>query len=589
MKFFPNSDELRQHIDYYWIISDAQDLFQQSKFIYAYPGVNPEMTIVLDGHYSYKYQGKIIQSEKSQLFSFIYNELVFNPSSLKSFIIVHFKARALSSLLPFVRNNSSELMQNSICNVEDIYGKSFHKLVNQLKQLPTNKMVEVLDDFFLQKYQTGKGGFIAEITNDLKGDNSLAAIKSRTNYSNSTLERHFKGGRGRNYYLINSFKIIILILLCSIYACSSGVTTNPSKEKATATFQQLLEEALADSYDFPIGISMSVIAPDLDIDWSGATGYDHPDKDRELTADQPFRIASITKTYVATAILKLHEQGNLSIDEPIEKYISEEHLNILRAGGYAPDSILLRHCLNHTSGLYDYAGSREGYGSYAELVKRNSQRRWTRTEQLQMAMEVGNRVGDPGELYDYSDTGYILLGEIVELMADSTLGYGLRSILNFEKLDLPSTWLEIIEPTPPDLPRVVYRDFQDLDITNFDASIDLYGGGGIVSTTHDVAKFYHAIFNQEIYDKAETLELMLEKPVYTGIAERPHYDYRQGLWAFEIYGEKGYIHNGIWGTSAIHIPAYNCSIAVNFTRGHYDRILKKTILVIKNLHEREDL
>jgi len=382
--------------------------------------------------------------------------------------------------------------------------------------------------------------------------------------------------------------IFISILIFCCFSCSKNVDTNPSQEDAEATFQKLLEECIYSSFESVPGVSMTVKAPDLGIDWTGASGFDSKDEESKLGTQQPFRIASVTKTFVATAILRLHEMGKLSIEDPLEKYISQEHIQLLKYGGYAPDSITLRHCLNHTSGLYDYA---LGGGAFLELAAKDAKKRWTRTEQIKLAMESGSRNGSPGERYSYGDTGYVLLGEIIEVVTDSTLAWGLRDLLGFDKLGMNHTWLETLEPAPNGLKAEVHRYLRGVNYTDWDPSVDLYGGGGLVSITDDLTTFFESLFNHKIFDKKKTLELMLEKPVYADSyvpdEDDRFKDYRQGLWEINIYGKKGYMHNGIWGTQLLHIPEMNCTIAINYTHGQRNRLMKKAVLVVNNLWKKK--
>lgn len=76
----------------------------------------------------------------------------------------------------------------------------------------------------------------------------------------------------------------------------------------------------------------------------------------------------------------LHENGTLSIDDPTSKHISESHFNILSIGGYDPNKILIKHCFNHTSGLFDFAVAND---MYLNIAFKNSKKRWTKTEQLE--------------------------------------------------------------------------------------------------------------------------------------------------------------------------------------------------------------
>lgn len=383
------------------------------------------------------------------------------------------------------------------------------------------------------------------------------------------------------------FYFQLFILLLYGQSCSHNVATNPAIENAAATFQQLLHESVYASYEQVPGVSMSIIAPTLNLHWTGASGFDSVVKDRKMGADQPFRIASITKTYVAAAILRLHEKQQLSIDDRIAPYLSEAHRQLLQDAGYPLDSISIRHCLNHTSGLFDYA---LGGSTYIDMILKNPQKRWSRSDQLRLAMETGKPTGAVGEKYSYGDTGYILLGEVIESMVDSSLAYGLRDLLHFDALNLRSTWLETLEAPPRGLPDFVHRYLKGNDATEWDASVDLYGGGGLVSTTDNLATFIHSLFNNQVFSEPATLDLMLEKVVYADAynpeKNKRHEDYLQGIQVVKVYGEKAYLHNGIWGCVMLHIPAYHCSIAINVTKGNWNRLMKKVILVVKNLSEK---
>ncbi len=381
-------------------------------------------------------------------------------------------------------------------------------------------------------------------------------------------------------------KAIFVALLCFLISCQNQVSTNPSADQIENTFQALLQEALDASFGANPGVSMSIISPKLNSNWAGVQGFDSIAEDNELHIDQPFRIASITKIFVAVAILRLHEMGQLSVDDPISQHILPSSKKILLGDKYDPEKIKIRHCLNHTSGLYDYA---MGDRTYGDKILANPDKRWTRQEQLEAAMAWGEKIGEPGDQYDYCDTGYILLGEIIEKFFDNDLANGLRSLLKFESLNLDRTWLESLEAPPSQMPDPVHCYFSRNDATNFDASIDLYGGGGLMSTCPNLTTFFHALFNHQIFDKRETLELMLTKnefpESYNAEEEEGFKDYRYGVWEIDIYGEKAYMHGGLWGTLLLHIPKSNSTFAVNSTKGRDERLLKKAILTIKNLKE----
>ena len=119
-------------------------------------------------------------------------------------------------------------------------------------------------------------------------------------------------------------------------------------------------------------------------------------------------------------------------------------VDAIERDGYDATAITLRHLLQHTSGLYDYASDVD----FQVQVLGEPSRRWTREEQVRLAMLEGDPLGEPGEVYAYSDTGYVLLGDVIERATGGTLGAAYRDLLRFDVLGLDSTWLEQVEPEP---------------------------------------------------------------------------------------------------------------------------------------------
>ncbi len=367
-------------------------------------------------------------------------------------------------------------------------------------------------------------------------------------------------------------------------SCKGKIDLNIQDDGANATFLALMENELNDRHSNLDGIALDVVSEEKDVAWNGVVGFDSKKKTDKLHIDQPFRIASVTKTFVAASILRLHEMDSLSIDEPIDNYISEQHKKILLSDGYKPNEIRIRHCLNHTSGLYDYA---MGGSPYVGIVKQNPKKRWTRTDQLEFAVQHGDKLGYPGEKYAYSDTGYILLGEIIETFHNGDLAKGIRELVGFENLNMYSTWLETLEEKPDNMRKQVGRYLQNVDALEIDPSTDLYGGGGLVSTVMDLRKFMHGLFNGKVFQNDSTLDLMLEKPnydpTYDTKADRRFKDYRHGLWRISLMGKDAYIHSGLWGIHLIHQPHSNSTLAVNYTRGFNDALVKRCFMAINEI------
>ena len=202
-----------------------------------------------------------------------------------------------------------------------------------------------------------------------------------------------------------SNKSWLLLLVFFLDSCGGSVDTSLKKANYDTIFSSLLQECLDHSFDSVPGVTMTIKSPLLEEIWSGSAGYSDQEKSIPTMVSHPFRIESVTKTFVAAAILRLHEKDSLSIEDPIAMHIGEPFISVLKSDGYRPEEILIKHCLNHTSGIHDYA---QGSGNYLKEMIRDPKRRWTRMDQLEVAMQWGDKLGEAGEQTTYSDTGYIL-------------------------------------------------------------------------------------------------------------------------------------------------------------------------------------
>ncbi len=357
----------------------------------------------------------------------------------------------------------------------------------------------------------------------------------------------------------HAFLVLFSMLLSSCDVPSSQLDDNLALERS---LQSVIDAAVESDNSIP-GAIVHVEAPRIGFSWGGASGVVDQESRNTLSAEHPVRLGSQTKTFVAAATLRLWEQGLLDLDAPISEYLEETYLETLHVDGYDTDRITIRHLLTHTSGLFDYAITDE----YLQRVFNEPQKRWTRLGQLQGAIEWGEPYGEPGEIFAYSDTGYILLGEIVEETVSQSLGQALRELLEFERLSIRSTWQESIESRPDDALDRAHQYVGEIDTYSMDPSLDLFGGGGLAGTMSDLAVFMRSLFTTGVYDNPQTMEVMLT--TIDGVAAGPDYQgmpqvpgrYRMGIEVGQIQGMTGYYHGGFWGTYAVYIPELDLAIA----------------------------
>lgn len=196
MIFKPNDKDICKHIDHYWVVRDEAHIVFEQQRLKAYPGITPDIILVLEGHFSYTYLGHNYTIKESQVFSFLHSSVTIDLSCLKSFVIIKFKPRGLSSILPFVNATSIQLLQNPMFKAEDIFGVRDLMLVKHLSKLTNVEIISELDSLFCKIYNRDREGFVLDITEDASQSYKVKEILSATNYSYSTLERHFKRDTG---------------------------------------------------------------------------------------------------------------------------------------------------------------------------------------------------------------------------------------------------------------------------------------------------------------------------------------------------------------------------------------------------------
>lgn len=285
---------------------------------------------------------------------------------------------------------------------------------------------------------------------------------------------------------------------------------------------------------------------------AAAAGQADPRNDIPMTVRTPVRIASVTKTYVAATLLLLAHRHSVPLDTPIEAWLPDAHLQPLRKAGYDIGAITLHHLLSHTAGL-------RSHGDSLWYKLRSTTLRWlewTPLDTVRIAAGMGPPLAEPGARYHYSDTGYVLLGAIVERLADQPLHLAVRRTLDFDRLELHDTWWESLEyPPPTSAPRAeqFYRGFS---INGLDPSVDLYGGGGLMSSAVDMARFLEALFDDRVLRPTALLDTLLEPGNLPADSS-----YRYGLYAWR--GEWGpyYSHSGIWATAMYYFPHLDAAIA----------------------------
>jgi D-alanyl-D-alanine carboxypeptidase len=255
---------------------------------------------------------------------------------------------------------------------------------------------------------------------------------------------------------------------------------------------------------------LAVLRGDGSFAWSGAAGVAGRYARTPMTADTPFYIASITKLFTATAIMRLQEQGAVAIDDPMADYLPDDlirGIHVYDGRDYSRE-ITIGQLLSQTSGIADYYDEKPAGGlSLYEMFVADPGRSWTVEETIARARDDLEPHFPPGTAASYSDTNFQLLGKIIEAAA----GRPLESVYDeffFRPLGLRHTWLAgYSEPrTAPSAPPAdVFAG--DADITAIRSNGAYWADGGIVTTAEEAVLFLKALKEGRVI-REDTLQMM---------------------------------------------------------------------------------
>jgi D-alanyl-D-alanine carboxypeptidase len=281
---------------------------------------------------------------------------------------------------------------------------------------------------------------------------------------------------------------------------------SPIPTGTSGTLASRLEDALGQlldqertSLDIP-GMTAAIIFPDGSV-WSAGSGYAEVSPARPASVDTPFVVGSISKTFVSAAIMQLADEGKLSIDDPLSNWLPDYP----RA-----DQITLRMLLSHTSGVFNLYESPD----YYRLVLQHLHRTWTPQDVLDNL--AGEPYCDPGACYHYSNTGFILLGLVIEHVTGEALGTVFRERF-FDPLGLSVSYFQGDGPPPASSARgyratkagnVAIDDGSSYRPTQSEGTV-IWAAGGIVASAPNIAHWARALYGGDVVS-ADSLAQMTD-------------------------------------------------------------------------------
>ncbi|MED1093553.1 serine hydrolase domain-containing protein [Bacillus paramycoides] len=261
--------------------------------------------------------------------------------------------------------------------------------------------------------------------------------------------------------------------------------------------------------------------------WSYAAGIADLRTKKPMKTDFRFRIGSVTKTFVATVLLQLAGENRLNLDDSIEKWLP----GVIQGNGYDGKQITIRQILNHTSGIADYIQSKD-----FDIM--DTKKSYTAEEFVKMGISLPPDFA-PGKGWSYSNTGYVLLGILIEKVTGNSYAEEIENRI-IEPLELSNTFLpgnSSVIPGTKHARGYIQPDgaseLKDVTYSNPGSS-----AGEMISTADDLNKFFSSLLGGKLLKEQQLKQMLTTVP--TGREGMDGY----GLGIFETRLPNGV---SIWG------------------------------------------
>ena len=287
-----------------------------------------------------------------------------------------------------------------------------------------------------------------------------------------------------------------------------------------------------------------LIARDGEIIYEKGFGFANLEHHVPVTTETKFRIGSITKQFTASAILKLQEEGLLSVDDPLSKFLTDYPRG---------DEVTIHHLLTHTSGIHSYTGKPDFFKTVTVETK---------PDELIESFKDDEFDFDPGEKWLYNNSGYFLLGYIVDKVSGESFADYLKNHL-FEPLNMKDTgvhhWSLILEH---EASGYSYENGKFQKAINWDMS-RVGGAGALYSTVGDLYRWNEAVFNGRVLSESSLKAAFTPVTLNDGSeANAMGGKYGYGWMFSETRGMKEIAHGGGLNGWAAYLARY---VQPNFT------------------------
>ena len=363
---------------------------------------------------------------------------------------------------------------------------------------------------------------------------------------------------------------IVVVVISSLYGLWYFTVRPLSRTEALTQIHTAVTTSQA-QHTPASGLQLRIVSPHFGIDDAFATGtYEHNGA-QALVPNQPFHAASIGKLFTAVTIMQLAEEGSLDIADPVANYLAADVLaGLFVHGGVAyAGEVTIGQLMEHSSGVADYfADSVDSGLTVQQDITRNLDTFWTPDMLLAVSRERQHAVGTPGKQFHYSDTGYVLLGLVIEQIEQKPFHQVLADRF-FVPLDMVDSYMPY-RSTPTTLQPLPMADAW-VDGVNIRAARSIsadWAGGGVVTTPNDLLRFSKALHNYSLISKGSYLRMITMRNQFrTGLY------YGVGMMAVR-FGEFSWTldflpeslgHIGILATHLWYEPLTETTIVMNYS------------------------
>jgi len=316
-------------------------------------------------------------------------------------------------------------------------------------------------------------------------------------------------------HLFSAISHAIVIFLATI-----ALSAEAAPQQTIADVQTLLEHAYA--ADEP-GAAILIVTKG-EILYQDGFGLANMEHGVDITPDTIFRIGSVTKQFTATAIMMLQEQGKLSVTDSISQYLPDYPTH-----GH---TILIEHLLTHTSGIMSYT-SIPGYMGSNEIRHDVST-----AELIEVFRDLPMEFA-PGTAWNYNNSGYVLLGAIIEKISGQTYAEFIAENIT-TPLGLSNTTYAgsaLVKNRAAGYSAIDGGGFEN---AGFLSMSQPYAAGSLLSTVNDLATWQAALTNGDLINSASYAKMT--SPVL--LADGEYFPYGYGFTLVPLRGHAMVSHSG---------------------------------------------